>query len=176
MLGQTQVVPPEDISWGSLHPGVATISRVVLAAPGDFVGWTSPRLGDFDRDSRFEWVNEQLMGGSPVLRYGASYRSHKWRIAPDDAKRALRLVEALSTDEVTEWAPAVVLEHKAETGPWLDLAHAILAENQQEVDRAVAEAKAAYSPVGYRIVVRGYRAYLTQPGIESNIRLPDEPA
>lgn len=151
---------PSDLSWGQLHPG-ETFVEDIEPPPGYFLGWTSQELADFYKDRRYPLVDAALAQGRPMLRCATTRRSHKWRIAPDDFSQALRLIEAFCTDEISEWSPEFLLERMKEPkSPWLDMAAAMRDENQNQFNQATQAAKEAYSPLGYRIVVRGFAAYL----------------
>jgi hypothetical protein len=87
------------------------------------------------------------------------------------------LIEALATDETSEWAPPWILEHAGSASrAWIEIAQALDAGDQDALDQALAQAHATYSPVGYRIVIRGFAAFIHQPGISLAIRFPDEPS
>jgi hypothetical protein len=99
-----------------------------------------------------------LTQGSPALRCAFTWRSLKWNIAPDNYELALRLIERLCTEEPSDWSPDYILAdwHPYDWAPWVWIARAIRDNDQEGLDSALAEAKALYSPLGYRIVVRGY--------------------
>jgi hypothetical protein len=148
-----------DLSWGCMHPGETYIPGEGRDEPCRFIGWTSRELASFDADAAYGAVDEALSRGSPVLRCAVTWRSVKWRIAGDDAL-GLRLFEALATDEPSEWSPDVVLAtERDESEPWVRAALAVRAGDQRLLDEALASAARAYTPVGYRMVVRGYQAY-----------------
>jgi hypothetical protein len=197
----------DDLSWGWLHGGVTYISGRIQPAPSDFTGWTSLKLDDFDKYTSFIRLDDELKSGSPVLRCACSYRTAKWRIAPDDFPLGLKLIEALWTDEPTDWSPGGVLldqerilalhrqnsqAHRegdqaeadriqaeihaiyAQTSPayhltdaqglnepWRRVAVALLERNRQQLHNALAKARDAYSPVGYRLLVRGFTCHLS---------------
>ncbi len=46
------------------------------------------------------------------------------------------------------------------TEPWLQVAWAIRKRNQLHLEQPVDAARAAYSAIGYRIVIRGYTAFI----------------
>jgi hypothetical protein len=177
MLTRYQLAPT-DLSWGWLHPG-GTTRPVGLErgdTPSDFVGWTSRDLKDFDLDSRFEVIDAELAQGQPTLRCAVAWRSLKWTIAPDDEALGLRLIEALSTDEVTDWAPDWILQHAdREAGAWIEIARALHALDQEALDQALAQARATYSPLGYRMVRLGFAAFVHQPGQHLPICFPQDP-
>jgi hypothetical protein len=169
---------PDDLSWGWLHPGETLIPGLPYrAAPSDYVGWTSRALSDFFLDKRSHAIDAELVQGEPALRCAGSWRSLKWTIAPDDFGLGLHLIEALATDEVSNWAPAVILKHAGSaSGAWIEIAQALDALDQDALDRALVQAHATYSPLGYQIVIRGFAMYIHQPGISLAIRFPDEPS
>ena len=125
----------------------------------------------FYKEPRFEQMDDELKQMTPMLRCAASWRSLKWRIAPDDYPMALRLIEALCTDELSDWSPSSVLERHSETEePWVKVSKALNNRDENQVRNALEEARDVYSPLGYRIMRRGYaavaesqpyRAYLT---------------
>ena len=154
-----------DLSWGAPHPGETYIADRTPDSPSDFIGWTSRQLAQFNTDPRYEAMDTELRTGSPVIRCVVTWRSHKWAIAPDNFRLALQLIEALCTDELSSWDPNLVLYEKSSpTEPWLSIAHAIREHDQQQLEQAIATAKMLYSPIGYRIVIRAYSAFLE--GIE----------
>jgi hypothetical protein len=168
-------VAPSDLSWGWLHPGETPLPALNHSAPSSFVGWSSQQLADFDHDARFPGLDAELRQGRPAIACACTWRSLKWRIAPDNVALGLRLVEALSTNEVTDWVPAFVVRgDRGPAGAWHAIASAILAEDQQALDRAVALARQTYSPVGYRIVLDGYASYLGQEGIQAMVTLASD--
>jgi hypothetical protein len=155
-----------------LHPGEADFSLKVPDAPGQFVGWTSLKgAKDFERDFQAQSVDNQLANSQPSLRYGTSWRSFKWRIKPDDFGLGLRLIEAISTDDVSDWSPSVILAQERDLNQaWVKIALAIDTANQQQFNDAFEQANHDYSTVGYRIVVRGYSAFLDN--CQSTLRSP----
>lgn len=212
-------IEPGDLSWGWLHSGEARISGLEQPAPSHFTGWTTLQLDRFRffDDPRFIQLDDELKTGFPALRCGCIWRTKKWNIAPDDFSLATRLIEAIWTDDCTDWSPYAVLwddkqimdlwrkswdafsrQDYAEHGqiaaeaqsaytapeyhlrderllnePWRQVAVAIEANNQQGLERALAESRAAYSPMGYRILERGFRRYLTIcTGGESPVHMP----
>jgi hypothetical protein len=106
----------------------------------------------------------------------ATWRSLKWTIAPDEYALGLRLIEALATDEISDWAPALILKHAGDAnGAWIEIAQALDALDQDALDRVLVRAQATYSPLGYRIVIRGFAAFIHDPGMSLAIRFPEEP-
>lgn len=162
-----------DLSWGWLHPGETHLSGMDYFAPSALVGWSSQQLADFDHDPRFRIIDAELRLSQPAITCACTWRSRKWRIAPDDFASGLRLVEGLSTSEVSDWAPEYIIrESRSPYGAWHAIASAILAEDQHALDQALVLAQNTYSPIGYRIVLDGYASYLGQNGIESAITFP----
>jgi hypothetical protein len=53
------------------------------------------------------------------------------------------------------------------------VAQALAQRDQQLLDEALAEAQAQYSPIGYRMMVRGYAAYLHGTDLAEQLLLPD---
>jgi hypothetical protein len=154
---------PADLSWGTLHPGRSWVSGVEVAPPGYYFGWISEELYHFNQDARCPAVVEALQQQEPLLSFGSTYRSFKWRIEPDNFSQAMRLIEALSTDEITEWSPEFILKEVNEPGSaWVAVAEAIQNENQAQVEEALHIAKEVYSPIGYRILLKGFSIYVTR--------------
>ncbi|HEX3270568.1 MAG TPA: hypothetical protein VHR15_07960 [Ktedonobacterales bacterium] len=168
---------PIDLSWGCLHPGVTRIKGLEQrAAPSDYTGWTSRALSDFFLDRRYHTIDAELAQGRPALRCACSWRSGKWNIAPNDFALGLGLIEALATDEISDWAPAVILKHAGDTsGAWIEIAQALDSLDQDALDQALVQARSSYSLLGYRIVIRGFAGYIRQPGINMAIQFPEEP-
>lgn len=172
---------PDDLSWGELHCGETYAPGFPPQAPSSYIGWTSRQLARFDQDERYADVDAALRAGHPALGCAFSWRSHKWHIAPEDADLGVQLIEALCICEPTDWAPAWILRqppYAASTelhpdGPWIHVAEAIDQCDQQLLDSALAEAQAHYSPIGYRMMVRGYAAYLQVAGLTGCVQLPD---
>jgi hypothetical protein len=165
---------PGDISWGYFYRSDLRLPGAVLDLPSDYFGWSSKELENFDADSRFGQIDEDLAQGSPSMRCVVTWKSVKWRIPPDDYAMGLRIVELISGLEPTDWAPDVVLQPGRDvTEPWVKVAQAIRDDDQQELDRALAEVKEAYTPTGYRMVVRGYGTYVYRDD-SLHVRLPVE--
>jgi hypothetical protein len=172
LLAKYQLAPA-DLSWGAPHPGETYIPNRPPDAPSDFIGWISRDLALFYNDPRYEALDTELRAGTPVLRCVATWRSHKWAIAPDNFRLALQLIEALCIDELSSWHPNVVLRDDSDASePWLQIARAIREYDQQQLERAVSAARASYSEVGYRIVVRAYTAFLQGAEEEERLHLP----
>jgi hypothetical protein len=173
VLGRHEV-PGDDLSWGMMHPGETSVEGVGAEDPGRYVGWTSPRLAAFDADPRWGAVDAALGRGSPPLRSAVTWRSLRWRIGGGEVALGLRLFEAWATDEYTEWSPSVVFSvPRDDSEPWVRAAAAIRDGDQRLLDRALAAAEQVYSAIGYRIVVRGYRAYADGWGL--GLRFPALP-
>lgn len=173
---------PDDLSWGDLHNGSTYAPGFPPPAPCSYIGWTSRQLYRFDEDERYGDVNAALRAGRPALGCAFSWRSHKWRIMPDDARLGLQLIEALAVSEPTDWAPAWILgtgvaagTEPYPDGPWTRVARAIDQRDQHLLDSALAEAQVQYSPIGYRMMVRGYTAFLQCNGLTGRVQMPDVP-
>jgi hypothetical protein len=170
---------PADLCWGDLYGTI-----YASGFPPPYVGWMSRHLARFDEDPRFGDVRAELEASQPRLSCAFALRSHQWRIAPEDARLGVQLIEALvSTGEPTDWAPATILQQYSSPGwwahypdgPWIHVAQAIAQRDQRLLDAALAEAQAAYSPIGYRMMVRGYAAYLQVAERAEQVQLPDVP-
>lgn len=167
VLEQNAIVA-EDLSWGWMHPGETGFpgedslrSLSTALAPNSFIGWTSRDLSEIWRTGEDSRIDELLKYDKPVLRCTATWRSLKWRIAPDDFALALRLIAAICTDEISDWHPSVVLQSVVEPlGLWQQAAEAIRDGNQQELDSILEQARREYTALGYRILVGGYSAYI----------------
>jgi hypothetical protein len=177
VLEQNQIAA-EDLSWGWMHPGVTGFDDVDRApgdsfAPGDYIGWTSCGLSEIWRTEQLYHLDEILKASVPPLRCTATYRSLKWRIAPDNFSLALKLIEALCTVDIPDWNPEVVLNGTTEPPElWRKMALAIRDDNQEYLDRTVEEAKRSYTSLGFRILVLGYTRYLDGGGYTGTLRLP----
>lgn len=178
VLKQHRIIP-NDLSWGWMHPGETGLpdaDRVSkdTSSPSDFIGWTSCDLSEIWRAEECDRLDMKLKVGEPSLRCTATWRSLKWSIAPEDYQLALKLIEYICTDEVSDWHPDVVLEKIAEpTEIWRKIAEAIRNSNQQCLDVMVDEARHVYSPIGYRIVIQGYKTYLHRGDYEGKVTLPE---
>lgn len=208
-------VESDDLSWGWLHDGETGISGLEQPAPSHFTGWTSLQLDRFYEDPRFVQMDDELKAGSPALRCGCTWRSLKWRIGPDDFPLALRLIEALWTDEPTNWSPIAILcdqeriqdlwrkaprayqqrdtvewaryeaavqaayaapeyrlgDKTLLSEPWRKVADAIGARSQHQLDHELREAQMVYSPMGYRLLLRGFNRYLSVWSSDLELRL-----
>jgi hypothetical protein len=180
VLERYQLVP-EDLSWGTLH-GTVYATGFPPPQPADYVGWMSRHLARFDDDPRFGDVRAALESGQPALGCAFALRSDKWRIAPEDARLGVQLVGAVCVGEPSNWAIEFVLRQDIFTdtapsldGPWIHMAQAIDQRDQHLLDAALTAAQAAYSPIGYRMMVRGYAAYLQAAGLAGQVQLPDVP-
>lgn len=169
---QTYQPPVFDLSWGWFHPGETGAPGLTEKAPHNYLGWSSLWLADFYLDQRFTQIDQELMSLTPSLRFVTSWRSLKWRIEPTDYKLALRLIEEICTEEGSDWVPKYILENNQNANnPWVNIARAILDEDQSQLDLALAEAKANYSSLGYQILVRGYKGYLETGWNDINVHI-----
>ena len=177
VLEQNQIVV-KGLSWGWMHPGetgFADANRVPMDdfAPGDYLGWTSCELSEIWRTEQLGYLDELLKMGSPSLRCTATWRSLKWRVAPDNFPLALRLIEALCTEDIIDWSPEVVLDGTSEPPElWRQAALAIRNDNQGYLDCIMEEAKRLYTSLGFRILVLGYTRYLAGSRYTGVLRLP----
>jgi hypothetical protein len=169
-LTRQQLVIP-DLAWGYLHSGLTDIPGIESHAPSDFTGWSSQKLAYWTHrhwttiyeDSQLGSLDDELGHGHPALRLAQTSESHQWRIAPGDGTLAIRLVEALWTDETSDWAPEWLLKEQVPNGePWLEIAQAIQDDDQCRLDWAAKIARQQYTPFGYRIMAHGYGQYLDQ--------------
>lgn len=159
-----------DLSWGIIHSGTRIPGKP--SSPKDFIGLTSRLLYTVDDDT-MQQINRQSPKDCPELYCMALWRSLKWRIAPDNYEMALQLIEALCTDELTEWVPANVLDRYPQArDPWVNIALAIHNGDQRQLDQAAREAKGSYSPLGYRIVARVYTLLLRNGADGDSLRFP----
>ncbi len=157
-------IKPDDLTWGFLHPGETFVSCQQPPSPSDFTGWTSRKLAMFEKeDKRFQEIDEALAASQPIVRFVFTWRSLEWRIIPDDFPTALRLVEALWTDDITAWNPDCLLqEHHHVEESWLNVAKAVHQDDQGQLDQALAKAEAQYSPLGFKIMRRGFAAHVSE--------------
>ena len=177
VLGQNQIVV-QDLSWGWMHPGETGFDDTNRAptggfAPGAYFGWTSCELSEIWRMKQLHHLDELLKAGVPPLRCTATWRSLKWRVAPDNFPLALKLIEALCTADIVEWSPEVVLADIADPPElWRRAALAIRGDDQKYLDRIVEEAKQSYTFWGFRIFILGYTRYLNGSGYAGTLELP----
>ncbi len=177
VLEQNQIVV-QDLSWGWMHPGETGFADANRAptddfAPGDYLGWTSCELSEIWRTEQLHHLDEILKVSAPSLRCTATWRSLKWRIAPDNFPLALKLIEALCTVDIPDWNPEVVLAGITDPPElWRRVALAIRDDNQEYLDRTVEEAKRSYTSWGFRILILGYTRYLDGGGYTGTLRLP----
>ncbi len=177
VLEQNQMTV-RDLSWGWMYPGETGFADSSGAsaghsAPSDYFGWTSCELSEIWRSNQLSQLDEILKAGVPPLRCTATWRSLKWRIAPDNFPLALNLVEALCVEDIVEWSPNVVLA--GVTAPpelWRTAALAIQNNDQEHLDRIVKEAQKSYTTLGFRIFVLGYTKYLNGGGYTGALRVP----
>ena len=168
----------QDLSWGWMHPGetgFGDANRQPMSdfAPSDYLGWTSCELSEIWRTDQLAHLDERLKLGVPPIRCTATWRSLKWRIAPDDFPLALKLIEALCTADIVDWNPQVVLtDAKAPLELWRRAALAIRDDNQEYLDRTVEEARRSYTSWGFRIFILGYTRYLDGGGYIGTLTLP----
>lgn len=173
ILAENNVVV-DDLSWGWMHPGVTRfdVSGPLNNAftPGDYIGWTSCELSEMWRTERQNHLDKILRAGQPPLRCSVTWRSLKWRIAPDDVERALKLIEALCTTDTVYWSPEAVFSDVIfPWGLWRQAVAAIRDNNQQSLNATVKEAKRVYTPVGFRILILGCTGYLQGGGPQSGV-------
>lgn len=167
----------EDLSWGWMHPGETGFGDTNGAptggfTPGDYFGWTSCELSEIWRTKQLHYLDELLKAGVPPLRCTATWRSLKWRVAPDNFPLALKLIEALCTADTVEWSPEVVLADIVDTPElWQRAALAIRGDDQEYLDRTVEEAKRSYTFWGFRIFILGYTRYLNGGGYAGTLGL-----
>ena len=177
VLEQNQVVA-QDLSWGWMHPGEtglgdANEAPMENSAPSDYFGWTSCELSEIWRTNQLHQLDELLKAGVPPLRCTATWRSLKWRVAPDNFPLALKLIEALCTADMVDWSPEVVLAGvTAPSELWRRTALAIRDDDQKCLERTMEEAKQSYSSLGFRILILGYTRYLDGSEYTGTLRLP----
>jgi hypothetical protein len=108
----------------------------------------------------YEMVERQLEAGEPSMRCTCTWRSVKWRIEPRDFRLGLRLFEEYATDEVAFWCPDYILrEAHGPSAPWVQIAQAVHDVQQQRLDESLLRAMEEYSPLGYRIALRGFKRF-----------------
>ena len=186
VLAQKGVVA-DDLSWGWMHPGeTGFLGERPLSAqsssPSDFIGWTSCDLSEMWRSEEDRPLDEALRVGKPPLRCTCTWRSLKWKIAPDNYFVALRLIEAICVDEIADWHPDIVLQGIIDpTELWRKVAVTIRDDDQYQLNLLLGQAEREYTPqaereytpLGLRILVRGYATYLHGGVYEGNITLPE---
>ncbi len=171
----------DDLSWGWMQSGETGLPNADgvrvdkdTSSPSDFIGWTSCDLSEIWRTEECHRLDMELKVGEPSLRCTATWRSLKWSIAPEDYQLALKLIEYICLEDVSSWNPLFALENIAEpTEIWLKMAEAIRDSNQQPLDVLVDEARQAYSPLGFRIVIQGYKTYLYSGVYEGKVTLSE---
>lgn len=167
-----------DLSWGWAHPGETSLGNYtekrLFDEPHYFIGWTSQELAEFYQENKYDLLDQDLKKLQPQLRCIATWRSLKWKIASTDFRLGLRLIEYLCIADLTNWSPNIVLAENRQTNDlWLKVAKAYGRGDQIQLNLACHEAKAAYSPAGYRIVMlalaslNGYRIE------EPKLQIPD---
>jgi hypothetical protein len=157
-------ITPSDLSWGYLHPSETHIAGTSLFAPNQYLGWSSIDLWLANREGQYEDIYREIDNDlnqiSPSIRYATTWRSVKWHIAPENFAKGLEIIEVQCTSEPSFWAPKPILQVGYDpTEPWVQVAQAMLGSDQQLLDHALDEARAAYTPLGYRILLRGYATY-----------------
>ena len=178
VLEQKRVVA-DDLSWGWMYPGETGFpdeGRLpdYRSAPGDYIGWTSCDLSEMWRSDQDRLLDEILRTSKPCLRCTATWRSLKWRIAPNDFALALRLVEAICVDEISDWHPDILPEGNVNPSElWRKFAKAIRDDDQSSLDLLLSQAKHEYSTLGFRILVRGYATYIHGGQYRGNVILPE---
>jgi hypothetical protein len=157
-------VMPSDLSWAYLHPGETHVPGTFDFAPHQYLGWCSIDLWLANREGQYDdlyrKIDTKQKQVSPSVRYAITWRSVKWHIAPENFAKGLEIVEVMCTSEPSYWAPELILQSGYDIAePWVQVAQAMLGPDQQLLDRALNEARASYTPLGYRIVLRGYATY-----------------
>ena len=162
----------EDLSWGWLHGGEAGLLDTnsydewqLIAYPSDFIGWTSCELfSECQGDELWKQcaiLDEELKNSAPSLRCTATWRSKKWSIAPQDFALGMRFVEAMCVGDASDWNVEFVLKTRAEPDNiWREVAFALREDDQLMLDDAIEKARLAYTPLGLRILLRGYQSYI----------------
>jgi hypothetical protein len=170
-----------DLTWGWMHNGETGFEgesyeyRQSVASPMDFIGWTSCEL--CRQWSTYEVCNvldNELKSGSPPLRCTMIWRSLKWSIEPQDYQTALKLIEAICSDPV-EWHADFLLQfNKEPTELWRLIAASIRDNDQKRCDALIEKARQTYSPLGFRMLLRGYNSYTTLGGLyEGEVTVPE---
>jgi hypothetical protein len=171
-------VNPGDLTWAFFHGGETHVPglrlRSSLMSPGDYIGWSSRELYNFDYKGIYSQLDSDLRKEFPKIACIHTWRSLKWRIPPNHFAKALRLIEALCIDEATDWSLDHVLqEGRSRDEPWVKIAQALRNNDQRELDVTLEEAKATYTPIGYRVVLQGYTAYARHGVDDIKVRLPN---
>ncbi len=97
-------------------------------------------------------MDHELKVGMPALRCACTWRSSKWRIAPDNMPVALRLIEVLWTEEPSDWSPLAILwDHDRIMDVWRQAWAPLGEQDRAERGRNVAHAQAAYTSPEYRL-------------------------
>lgn len=164
VLSEFEFDIPQDLSWGMFHPGEAYNLSKNIESPLDFIGFLSQELENFFTHPDFRAIDDRLKSCSPSLRCISSWRSLKWDIQPNDFDLSLRLIEALTTDEISNWSPSnpTVLIDDVKKSHWRQMARCISINDQQGFENAVANSKKSYSKLGFKIICRAYDTYLSQ--------------
>ncbi|MEM9777216.1 MAG: hypothetical protein AAF902_21745 [Chloroflexota bacterium] len=153
---------PDDLTWGIMHGG-DTHAPDIESSPANYFGWTSRKLKDFDSHPLYSAIDSNLISSTPSIRCACTWRSLKWNARPDDFKFGLRLFEAITTDELTDWSPLnpSVLQDSIESREiWRRAVNAIGQQDQDALIQTLNSAKEAYSEVGFRIVRRALTALI----------------
>ena len=185
VLEQSRTVA-KDLSWGWMHPGETGFrgetglrgeGRIpeYPPNPSHFVGWTSCELSDIWRSDEDLPLDEALKFGEPCLRCTCTWRSLKWKIAPNNFSLALKLVESICVDDISDWHPDVLLGKVANPSElWLKFAVVIRENDQRSLNLLLERAEREYTSLGFRILVRGYTTYVLGGfGYEGSITLPE---
>lgn len=164
---------PTDLSWGYMHPGETYVKGYEQKSPMSYIGWISRQLARFDLESEYVTIDQLLQQDEPKIRCATTWRSSKWDIKPENYMLALKLVEAICTDELIEWFPEGLLDEQSDaTQLWLRVAKSIKINDQDQLNDALIAAKKHYSPLGYKIMLKAYTVYVdTQPSSQ-RLRLP----
>lgn len=175
------------LTWGAGHAGyTGAMSPIDESSPLGFFGWVR-RSDHGGGPIAFTPLGDSIAGdldrtGLPLAVAGAGFRS--WmcmrvidgvdlvNVAPDDVGAGLELVVAQCADLV-DWNPSNHREAGEDVcGP---VADAIAQRDQGALSGALEEARLRCTPTGYRILVRGFAAYMLDwlrddtPGIEPRV-------
>lgn len=170
----------DDLSWGWLHDGETGFYNSdgirEPPRPTDYLGWTSCQLADLHPIGTFHHLDAELQLGSPSLRYAETWRSNKWNIAPQNYALALKLIEHICTEDLVNWTPRVLLEnveHPEEL--WHQIAKSLEEKSQHKLNMLIEEARQSYTPLGFRMMLRGFGYYLLFGVYEGELTLPQLP-
>lgn len=170
----------DDLSWGLLHNGENSLFNAnglqEPDRPTDYLGWTSCQLANLYPLWTFHHLGAELQTGSPSLRHTETWRALKWNIAPDDYPRALKLIEHICTADIVAWIPEVLLQKVEQPEElWHRIAKSFEEENQQKLDDLIEEARQSYTPLGFRLLLRGFGYYLWSEAYEGKLTWPELP-